>query len=132
MHPDFHNIKLRGEINFKANIEELKSGVSYGDLTKAYVPKTPEEQAKVEARQQMTKEQLFTKLDHDVKEALIEFPNDEFICDIALKIKGKSSSVFKTKKELVEITTGLVEHVANLVADKEFIMYSPDDDSVDT
>ena len=87
MHPDFHNIKLRGEINFKANIEELKSGVSYGDLTKAYVPKTPEEQAKVEARQQMTKEQLFTKLDHDVKEALIEFPNDEFITILSTKIE---------------------------------------------
>ena len=128
MHPDFHNIKIRGEMNFEKNIQELKSGVAFCDLSKTYVPKTSEEQAKVQARQQLTKEQLLRKLKSDVSEALFEFPLDDYLCELSLKLEGKTSNSFKTKSDLVEICTELVDHLANLVAFKEFNMYIPEND----
>ena len=127
MHPDFHNIKIRGEMNFEKNMQELKSGVAFCDLSKIYVPKTLEEQAKVQARQQLTKEQLLRKLKSDVFEALSEFPVDDYLSDLSLKLEGKTSSSFKSKSDLVEISAELIEHLDNLVACKEFNMYIPDD-----
>ena len=128
MHSDFHNIKIRGEANFEKNIQELKSGVAFSDLSKTYVPKTLEEQSKVEARQQATKEQLFRKLKCDVSEALSNFPADDYLCDLALKLEGKTSNLYKTKNDLVESFAEFVEHLDNLQEQKEFNMYIPEDE----
>ena len=44
---------------FVKNIEELKEGKDYSELSNEYVPRTTDDVAKVEARKQLSKEKLF-------------------------------------------------------------------------
>ena len=43
-------------------LQDLKSGVSFGDLSKEYVPKTSEEEPSVMRRMELTKDKLYDKL----------------------------------------------------------------------
>ena len=71
------------------SIEELKSGKLYSELSNDYVPKTKEDEAKLEARKQLTKEQLFLKLKTNLTEAISEFQNDDFLLKLSEKLKEK-------------------------------------------
>ena len=126
LHPDFHNLKLRGENIFEKNLEELKNGTVFSELCNEYVPKTLEDQARVDARKQLTKEQLFSKLTKNIKEAISEFHNDDFLTELSDKIDGKTHKIFRTKNELVELSLSFDQHLDNLVTDREYLMYLPD------
>ena len=138
LHPDFHNIKLNGErvkilisnsdylqifYNlqiFGNTLDELKAGVGFGDLTKEYVPKTKEEESKVELRKQLTKEKLFENLRKDVNEALENHPGDTFLLDLSEDLKRKSSKRFNPKSKLVDLQSVVSQYLEDLKAESEF------------
>ena len=91
------------------------------------MPRTVEDEERVKARMELTKEQLFRKVQIEVKEALEMFPCDDFLRDCSSKLV-KTSKVFKTKSHLVEFSTSLHTHVENLKTDKDYLSYIPCDD----
>jgi len=123
LHPDFHNFKIKGEANFEKNLQQLRDGVSFGELSNSYVPRTLDDEERVKARMELTKEQLFKKVQNQVTEALKMFPGDDYLKDCDSKLV-KTSKVFKTKGHLVEFSTSLDTHVENL----DYVSYIPCDD----
>ena len=109
------------------SIEELKSGKLYSELSNDYVPKTKEDEAKLEARKQLTKEQLFLKLKTNLTEAISEFQNDDFLLKLSEKIEGKNHKKFKTKRELLQLCLSFEHYLENLVTDREYLMFVADD-----
>ena len=96
-----------------------------GELCKEYVPKTVEDEVLVEQRKQATSEQLFSKLKSRLNEALVEFPSDEFLNDLLKKIGGKTHKSFK-KPVLVDISLTFDHHLNDLLSDRDFLMYIPE------
>ena len=109
-------------------MQELNDGKSCSKLCKIYLPKKMEEEAKVEARQKLTKQQLFKKLNNDLKEALIDFPGDDYLLDCKHKLFEKKSRIFKTKSDLEEFSVAFETHLENLVTYREYMMYLPCDE----
>ena len=79
-------------------------------------------------RQKLTKQQLFKKLNNDLKEALIDFPGDDYLIDCTHKLFGEKSRIFKTKSDLEEFSVALEKHIENLETYREYMMYLPCDE----
>ena len=105
---------------FVKNIEELKEGKDFSELSNEYVPRTADDVAKVEARKQLSKEKLFIKLKTILAEGLTEFTNDDFLMSLKPKVEGKTHNKFSKKKELVDLVLSLEQHLENLKIEKEF------------
>ena len=108
------------------NLQQLKDGVDFSDLSKEYVPKTVEEESKLEERKQLTKEKLFFKFSSKLKEAISKFQSDDFLNELSEKIEGKTYKSFGTKTELLNLSLTLDHHLDNLVTDTEYLTCIPD------
>ena len=91
------------------------------------MPRTLEDEERVKARMELTKDQLLKKVLSQVNEALKLFPSDDFLKDCDRKL-SKTSQVFKNKGHLVEFSTSLDTHINNLTTDKDYLAYIPCED----
>ena len=120
LHPNFHNIKQRGEEIYEKTLEELKSGVDYCDLTAEYVPKTTDEEKIVLQRTEQTKKKIFENIIIDLEDGLKTFPSDNFLKDLLQDLRKKTFKSFNPKKKLLDLQLRVSEHLENITADKEF------------
>jgi len=119
-HPEYHNMKLSGEQIFSDCLDQLKSGVDFGDLTNQYVPKTLEDEYNVAKRTELSKEKLFENVKKTVIEALKNFPSDSVLSDIYKELSKKTFQSYNPKSKLKDLQGKVDQHLDDLNNDKEF------------
>ena len=98
-------------------MDQLKSGVAFGNLTNQYVPKTLEDEQIVVKRTELSKEKLFENVKNTVYEAL---KNDSVLCDIYEELSNKTFQSYNPKSKLKDLQEKVDQHLDDLNTDKEF------------
>ena len=129
LHPDFHNIKRRGEKIFDRTMQQLKSGVSYSELTKEYVPRTVEEESCVTRRMELSKEKIFEKLLKTAQDEVSKHPDDAFLKSYLKSLKSKTASKYSKKSDLLEALGSLEQYVSDLNIEEDFEKLCGDSDT---
>ena len=130
LHPDFHNIKRRGEKIFDTRtMQQLKSGVSYSELTKEYVPRTVEEESCVTRRMELSKEKIFEKLLKTAQDEVSKHPDDAFLKRYLKSLKSKTASKYSKKSDLLEALGSLEQYVSDLNIEEDFEKLCGDSDT---
>ena len=101
-------------------MDQLKSGVDFGNLTNQYVPKTLEDEQNVAKRTELSKEKLFENVKNTVVEALKIFPSDCVLSDIYEELSKKTFQNYNPKSKLKDLQEKVDQHVDDLNNDKEF------------
>ena len=101
-------------------LQDLKSGVSFGDLSKEYVPKTSEEEPSVMRRMELTKDKLYDKLVNIVQSETEVYPDDEYLGDMLQHLRKKTSQNYGTKSDILDSISSVEQYILDLKSEREF------------